>query len=96
MGRESLSHSSGMVFLFDEATNAAFWMKDTVIPLSVAFWDKGGRILAILDMTPCRSDPCPTYRPGTRYSGAVEVNRGLFQELGVSAGDSIELQRDVP
>ena len=96
MGRESLGHSSGMVFLFDEPTNAGFWMKDTVIPLSLAFWGEDGRILTIMDMTPCRRDPCPTSPPDTRSMGAVEANRGLLDELGVAAGDSVHLRRDVP
>ncbi|HXF36437.1 MAG TPA: DUF192 domain-containing protein, partial [Actinomycetota bacterium] len=91
MGRERLPADAGMVFLFPRPTRAGFWMKDTLIPLSIAFWDEGGRIVAILDMEPCRRDPCPLYRPEAAYVGAVEANRGFFQRHGVEVGDEVEL-----
>jgi uncharacterized membrane protein (UPF0127 family) len=91
MGRERLPADAGMVFLFDRATRAGFWMKDTRIPLSIAFWDGRGRIVAMLDMEPCRRDPCPVYRPDVAYVGAVEANRGFFQRHGIEVGDEIEL-----
>jgi uncharacterized membrane protein (UPF0127 family) len=91
MGRRSLAEDEGMVFLFDGPTEGPFWMKDTLIPLSIAFWDEDGRILAILDMDPCRADPCPLFSPGVTYVGAVEVNQGWFQRHQVSAGDTVEL-----
>jgi uncharacterized membrane protein (UPF0127 family) len=92
MGRESLPEDRGMAFLFDAETTSGFWMKDTLIPLSIAFWDRGGRIVQILDMRPCEADPCPTYRPGVPYVGAVEVNRGWFERNGVAIGDRVELR----
>jgi uncharacterized membrane protein (UPF0127 family) len=68
-------------------------MKNTLIPLSVAFYGARGRILRILDMAPCRSDPCRTYDPGVAFRGALEVNRGTFRHWGVRAGDRIALRR---
>jgi uncharacterized membrane protein (UPF0127 family) len=91
MNRTSLAADAGMVFRFDGPTDGAFWMKDTLIPLSIAFWDARGRILAILDMEPCRADPCPLYSPGVTYVGAVEVNQGWFQRRQVRPGDTVEL-----
>lgn len=88
MGREELAGDSGMVFLFGEPHEGGFWMKDTLIPLSIAFWDEDGRVVTILDMEPCEADPCPTYDPGKAYTGAVEVNRGWFEENGVEVGDT--------
>ena len=82
-----------MAFLFDRPTSSSFWMKDTLIPLSIAFWDRSRRIVAILDMAPCRRSPCPLYSPGTSYIGAVEVNRGFFRQHGVRVGDRVELER---
>ena len=93
MHRRSLAPDAGMVFLFDDPTAYYFWMKDTVIPLSIAFWDEGGRIVSILDMFPCRKDSCPLYSAGTSYIGAVEVNRGFFKAHGVKVGNRVELQR---
>ena len=91
MHRESLDADAGMVFLFFEETDAGFWMKDTLIPLSIAFFDRDGAILKILDMEPCEADPCDTYSPGVTYSGALEVNKGAFEEWGVEQGDVIRI-----
>jgi uncharacterized protein len=92
MFRTSLPENDGMVFLFPEPTATAFWMKNTLIPLSIAFFDSEGTILRILHMEPCPGDPCPTYDPEVPFSGALEVNRGAFERLGVREGDHIELR----
>jgi uncharacterized membrane protein (UPF0127 family) len=91
MNRPYLEPNGGMVFLFDEPRNGSFWMKDTLIPLSIAFWDGEMRIVAMLDMEPCRAEPCRYYTPGVTYRGAVEVNRGWFKTHGVQLGDTVEL-----
>jgi uncharacterized membrane protein (UPF0127 family) len=90
MGRASLPEDGGMVFLFDGQTRASFWMKDTLIPLSILFWQGDGQIIDILEMSPCRADPCPDYRASAPYVGAIEMNRGAFERLGVEVGDSLE------
>ncbi|HET7309263.1 MAG TPA: DUF192 domain-containing protein [Actinomycetota bacterium] len=91
MGRESLSPYDGMAFVWEEPVVGTFWMKDTVIPLSIAFWDEEGRIVSILDMDPCTEDPCPTYGPDEPFVGAVEVDRGTFERHGVTPGDRVQL-----
>ena len=93
MNRTSLPQDEGMVFLFFEPRTAGFWMKDTLIPLSIAFFDVDGRILEILDMEPCPppTTPCRIYEPGVTYRGALEVNQGAFDRLGVSEGDVLEV-----
>lgn len=93
MNRSSLPQDEGMVFLFFEERDTGFWMKDTLIPLSIAFFDVDGNILEILDMEPCPPDElaCPLYDPGVPYMGALEVNKGTFDELGVTEGDVIEV-----
>jgi uncharacterized membrane protein (UPF0127 family) len=91
MDRTSLGADDGMVFLFDAASSGSFWMKDTLIPLSIAFWDETGKIVGIRDMDPCTADPCPTYGSPEPYVGALEVNQGFFEEHGVVIGDHIEL-----
>lgn len=93
MDRSSLGRDEGMVFLFGGPTRGGFWMKNTRIPLSIAFWGQGGRIVAIMDMTPCLQDPCPSYDPQRTYTGAVEVNRGFFAEHGIGPGDRVALRR---
>jgi uncharacterized membrane protein (UPF0127 family) len=91
MGRESLFPYDGMAFVWEEPVMGTFWMKDTVIPLSIAFWDDDGRIVSILDMDPCTEDPCPTYGPDEPFVGAVEVDRGTFERHGVTLGDRVQL-----
>jgi hypothetical protein len=93
MNRRRLAAGAGMVFLFPKPTRVQFWMRDTLIPLSIAFYDRRGRILRILDMTPCTGDPCPSYDAGVAYRGALEVNRGAFARWGVRRGSTIRLRR---
>jgi uncharacterized membrane protein (UPF0127 family) len=91
MNRRSLPQDAGMVFVFFQETSSGFWMKDTLIPLSVAFFDIDGKILSIIDMTPCTEDPCTIYNPGVSYRGALEANLGAFDRWGVHVGDTVNL-----
>lgn len=93
MGRERLGDAEGMAFLWPEDTTTAFHMKDTHIALTVALFDGEGRILRVLDMVPCRADPCPAYDPGVRYRGALEVNAGALERRGVRTGDRVRIER---
>jgi uncharacterized protein len=93
MFRETLATDAGMVFLAEEPTTGGFWMKNTLIPLSIAFWDRNERIRAILDMEPCREDSCPVYYPEVSWIGAVEVNQGFFHRNDVEVGDRVRLER---
>ncbi len=93
MFRKSLPADSGMVFSFPSPTTGGFFMKNTLIPLSIAFFDSSGKILEILDMTPCTSDPCEIYEPGVSYTGALEVNQGSFARWGISVGDHVEVSK---
>ena len=90
---EEMGQDSGMAFVQEEAVQQPFWMKNTLIPLSIAFWDEAGRIQAILDMAPCRQETCPLYDPGVPWIGAVEVNQGFFADNGIEVGDTVMLER---
>lgn len=92
-GRRTLAPNSGMVFLWKGDVRGQFWMKDTTVPLSIAFWGKSGRILRILDMAPCRRDPCKVYDPKVAFRGALEVNRGTFARWGVRPGAVVTIRR---
>jgi hypothetical protein len=93
MHRESLAQDAGMIFLFPDEHVGPFWMKDTLIPLSIAFVGSDGRIRRILDMEPCRADPCRLYDPGVGYTSALEVNQGAFARWGVRDSDRLRLER---
>lgn len=93
MYREHLEPDAGMVFLYPTAQDhGPFWMKNTRVPLSIAFFDGHGVIRKIMDMEPCQRDPCPTYAPGVAYRGALETNLGWFAEHGIEEGDTIRLE----
>ena len=92
MGVEHLPANEGMAFVWPEPVRSEFWMKDTLVPLSVAFVDDGGRVIDILDMQPCETDACPTYGVDQPFVLAVEANLGWFEEHGVEAGTGAELR----
>ncbi len=89
MGRPRIPPGTGMVFLFPGDTTGAFWMKDTLVPLSIAFVAAGGRVVAVEEMAPCRADPCPLYAAGRPYRYAVELPAGAFAAAGVGPGDRV-------
>ncbi len=93
MGRTELEDDAGMAFIWAADTSSPFWMKDTLVPLTVAFISEGGEILAALDMEPCRADPCPLYDPHLTYRMALEATRGAFTRWGVRVGDRARLVR---
>jgi uncharacterized membrane protein (UPF0127 family) len=93
MGVEEMAPNAGMVFLQDTPARREFWMKDTLIPLSIAFWGPDRRIATILDMEPCRTATCPRYDPEIEWVGALEVNQGFFAEHGVEEGAQVRLER---
>jgi uncharacterized protein len=88
---EELPENEGMLFVFSGETYSGFWMKNTFIPLSIAFLDSDGKILKILDMVPCKEDICPTYDPELFYHYALEVNRGWYKKNQIMEGDIIML-----
>lgn len=87
-----LPENEGMLFVFPTKTSNGFWMKNTFIPLSIAFLDSHGIILKILDMEPCLIGKCPTYNPGVFYHYAVEVNRGWFEINEIKEGDQFNVE----
>jgi uncharacterized membrane protein (UPF0127 family) len=93
MGVRSLGEGDGMAFLFPSPTTTPFWMKDTLIPLDIAFWNSQGHIVTIQTMVPCRAEPCYLYQPTSDYASAVEMNAGLLRRHGVAVGDAVDLRR---
>ena len=81
-----LAGHDGMVFVYEEDTAGAFWMRNTPMALSIAYVDAGGRLVSSTDMAPCRDSPqCPNYPAAGRYRYAVEVPRGRLDDLGISS-----------
>ena len=63
----------GMLFVFPERTTGGFWMKNTLVPLTIVFFDSAGKRVRKLSMTPCRTASCPIYDPGRPYRFALEL-----------------------
>ncbi|MDH4094363.1 MAG: DUF192 domain-containing protein [Betaproteobacteria bacterium] len=83
MHRTSLPPNGGMLFVFDESGAHCMWMKNTLLPLSVAFLDEAGAIVNIADMQPLSEATHCAARPA-RY--ALEMTQGWFAERGIRAG----------
>jgi uncharacterized membrane protein (UPF0127 family) len=90
MYRTTLAENRGMLFIFEGEQKPSFWMKNTLIPLSIAFIGSEGRIVDIQDMKPLDDDP-PSYVSARPAQYALEVNQGFFEERGVEVGDRAKL-----
>jgi len=89
MYRKELKDGEGMLFVFQSDQVLSFWMKNTLVPLSIAYISHDGRILEIYDMQPQNLDPVHSSR-SVRY--ALEVPQGWFARAGLAPGDIIELK----
>jgi uncharacterized membrane protein (UPF0127 family) len=87
MHRKSLEDGKGMLFVFERDQIMSFWMKDTLIPLSIAFIAADGRILEIKDMEPLNLSTVHSER-SVRY--ALEAPQGWFSRAGITLGDTIQ------
>ena len=90
MNRTALAEDRGMLFVFPGEEVRSFWMKNTHIPLSIAYLDSEGRIVDLQDMKPL-DDEEPHYVSAEPARYALEVNQGFFEEHGVEVGDTAEV-----
>lgn len=87
-----LAGYTGMVFVWSEDRSGGFWMRNTPMPLSIAFFDAAGRFVASTDMEPCDDSPdCPGYPSPGSYRFAIEVPQGDLAALGVGPGSVLAL-----
>lgn len=93
MHRQEMAQHHGMLFVFPDSLPHCFWMKNTLIPLSIAFLDEAGRIVSIAEMQPKSEDNHCAAQPA-RY--ALEMNAGWFAQRGLKAGDTIGGLERVP
>ncbi len=82
----ALGGYDGMLFSYDDDHDGGFWMKDTPLPLSIAYVDADGVVVSTADMEPCPADEarCPTYAAARPYRAALEVPRGGLEPLGLT------------
>ena len=87
MGRKDLPEGKGMLFVYDKAYQLTFWMKDTLIPLSIAFFDEQKTLLQMLDMNPPIGDILIKYHCTLPALYALEVPQGWFEKHKIKVGD---------
>jgi uncharacterized protein len=89
MGVTSLQGFDGMAFTYEAPATGTFWMYRTLLPLSIAFFDAGGRFVSSTDMAPCEAaNPaeCARYGPAGPYTLAVETEQGRHEGFGIGPG----------
>ena len=86
MYRDTLAADEGMLFVYADDRERSFWMKNTKIPLSIAYIDADGKIVSLADMLPLDESPVPSEFPA-RY--ALETNKGWFAAHKVKEGDHV-------
>ena len=93
MGRERLGANAGMLFVYEDDARRFFWMKNTLIPLSLAFIDKRGEVLEIIHLQPHRPGTrIPSYRSRNKVRRVLEVNQGWFLRNGFGLGARVSLE----
>lgn len=90
MGRGHLGKDEGMLFIFETEDHHGFWMKDTLIPLSIAFIDRKGQIVRITDMRPLTLE---SHSPPQPILYALEMKKGWFSANGIKVGDIVRFSK---
>jgi uncharacterized membrane protein (UPF0127 family) len=90
-----MAEDHGMLFLFPAESMRSFWMKNTRIPLDILYFDGDLKLVSMSENTPpCRTRNCPAYRSTGPAKYVLELNAGKAAELGLKAGDVMELHLD--
>lgn len=90
MNRERLEANAGMLFVFDESAVHCFWMRNTLVPLSIAFLDDDGRIVGLADMEPL--DDATSHCPPRAVRHALEMRQGWFAQRGIGIGTRLRAE----
>ena len=94
MYRDHLRPGTGMLFLFQEDGEHAFWMKNTLIPLDMVWIDANQRVVAVkYNVPPCKVENCPSYPTGVLSRYVLEVAGGEAQRHGVKTGDQLRFEQ---
>ncbi|HKS94043.1 MAG TPA: DUF192 domain-containing protein [Gammaproteobacteria bacterium] len=93
MFRTHLAANHGMLFVFPDVQTRYFWMKNTLIPLDILFFDAHKRFINVsADTPPCKADPCPTYASTAPAEYVLELNAGVAGKLGLKSGDRFTIR----
>jgi uncharacterized protein len=92
---EDLQGYAGMLFVWDTDSSSSFYMRNTPMPLSIAWFSADGELVSTEDMEPCADvDSCPLYPADDSYRFALEVPQGDLGELGVGEGSTLRVGGD--
>ena len=94
MYRESIPENHGMLFVYKEPQELSFWMKNTKIPLSIAFFNSAKKLTQVEEMPPPENEysPLPLYKSKVPCKYALEMPKGWFKENNISLGDKFTWQ----
>ncbi len=93
MNRKYLNPSSGMLFTFEKEGIYNSWMKNTLIPLDIIWFNKDNEIIFIKENAqPCKTEQCETFGPEKKALYILEINGGLIEGTGVEVGDEVEFK----
>lgn len=96
MYRQELPTDSGMLFIFNEELPRAFWMKNTLIPLDILYFDRHKKLVSQqLSVPPCKNtiSTCPNYPSEKPAKYVLEINAGMSQKYGFKIGDELQIYR---
>jgi uncharacterized membrane protein (UPF0127 family) len=96
MMRQSLPADHGMLFVFPRTEPQAFWMKNTLIPLDMLYFDAARRLVSMqLNVPPCQADPCPVYPSEGPARYVLELSGGTARGIGVQPGDELKIEGEI-
>jgi uncharacterized protein len=96
MMRTTLAPDHGMLFVFPYQAPQGFWMKNTLIPLDILYFDTDRRLVSTQsNVPPCKVDPCPIYPSNAPARYVLELSAGTANHIGVRVGDELKIDGDV-
>lgn len=96
MMRTTLAADHGMLFVFPYIGPQGFWMKNTLIPLDILYFDADQRLVSMQqDVPPCTADPCPVYPSDGPAIYVLELSAGTARRIGVRPGDVLNIEGEV-
>ena len=90
MRRQTMGADEGMLFVFDRPQPQSFWMRNTVLPLDIGYFDAGGELKEIYQMYPLDERPVPSHSRSIQF--CLEMNQGWFKQAGVKPGAKLDLK----